>query len=88
MPIVLYSDVKIGGGGTYIVPDAIPILAKQLYKHPEGLRPDMTTREQQGVPKRPYDHGFYVNAINTVPKEAFVNATGKAGDIYLLHPLM
>jgi len=88
LPIVLFSDVKVGGGGTYIVPDAIPIMAKHLYSHPEGVMPDMSVVKDVPGPKKEFDHGFYQNAIKTIPREKFVTATGKAGDVYLLHPLM
>jgi hypothetical protein len=88
LPIVLFSDVKVGGGGTYIVPDAIPIMAKHLYAHPEGVMPDMSVVKDVVGSKKEFDHGFYQNAIRTIPRENFVTATGKAGDVYLLHPLM
>ena len=35
--IALWSDVKPRGGGTYIVPDSVAPVARQLAAHPEGL---------------------------------------------------
>ncbi|THZ02364.1 hypothetical protein D6C92_00636 [Aureobasidium pullulans] len=37
LPIVLFGDIKVGGGGTMICPDAIATMAKHLAAHPEGL---------------------------------------------------
>ena len=88
LPIVLFGDINIGGGGTMICPDAIPTMAKHLYAHPEGVMPDMTAVEGREKPYKEFDHGFYDDAVKEVEKERFRTATGKAGDIYLLHPLM
>ncbi|THV71804.1 hypothetical protein D6D27_09838, partial [Aureobasidium pullulans] len=88
LPIVLFGDVKIGGGGTMICPDAIATMAKHLAAYPEGLMPDMTCIEGRETPYKDFDHGFFDQAVKGVPKDTFKTATGKAGDIYLLHPLM
>ncbi|KEQ74055.1 hypothetical protein M436DRAFT_45137 [Aureobasidium namibiae CBS 147.97] len=88
LPIVLFSDINIGGGGTMICPDAIPTMAAHLYAHPEGVMPDMTAVEGRETPYKDFDHGFYDKAVAAVEKEKFKTATGKAGDVYLLHPLM
>ena len=88
LPIVLFSDINVGGGGTMICPDAIPTMAKHLYRHPEGVMPDMTAVEGRQTPYKDFDHGFYDDAVRKVEKEKFKTATGKAGDVYLLHPLM
>jgi len=58
LPIVLFSDVKVGGGGTYIVPAAIPIMAKHLYSHSEGVMPDMSVVKDVAGPIKEFDHGF------------------------------
>lgn len=91
LPIVLFSDVNVGGGATMICPPAISVLAKHLYAHPEGVRPDMSLRngeehEQRG-PKK-FSHSFYDEVVSKIPKDEFVCATGKVGDVYLLHPFM
>jgi hypothetical protein len=88
LPIVLFKDINIGGGGTMICPDAIPTMAAHLHAHPEGVMPDMTSIENREKPYKDFDHGFFDEAVKPVEKEKFKTATGKAGDIYLLHPLM
>ncbi|KEQ64593.1 uncharacterized protein M437DRAFT_43740 [Aureobasidium melanogenum CBS 110374] len=88
LPIVLFKDIKVGGGGTMICPDAIPTMAEHLAAHPEGLMPDMTFIEGREKLYKDFDHGFFDEAVKPVPKDRFRTATGKAGDIYLLHPLM
>lgn len=88
LPIVLFKDIKIGGGGTMICPDAIPTMAKHLAAHPEGLMPDMTPIEGREKPYKDFNHGFFDEAVRPVAKDKFRTAIGKAGDIYLLHPLM
>jgi hypothetical protein len=70
--IPLWSDIAAGGGGTYICPPAIETVANWLHDNPEGVSPRMTPRAQAA----------------TFPDEAFVEATGVVGDVYLLHPLM
>jgi hypothetical protein len=91
LPIVLFSNVNIGGGGTVICPDAISVLAKHLFEHPEGVRPDMSTLDQDAIEaaqEKANGNGYFANVVKTMPKESFLSATGKAGDVYLLHPLM
>ncbi|THX13903.1 hypothetical protein D6D13_03430 [Aureobasidium pullulans] len=88
LPIVLFGDIKVGGGGTMICPDAIATMAKHLAAHPEGLMPDMTCIEGRETPYKDFDHGFFDQAVKGVLKDRFKTATGKAGDVYLLHPLM
>ncbi|KAI5209732.1 hypothetical protein E4T38_02253 [Aureobasidium subglaciale] len=88
LPIVLFGDIRIGGGGTMICPDAIATMAEHLYSHPEGVMPDMTPIEGRTKPYKDFEHGFFDEAVKPVAKEKFLTATGKAGDIYLLHPLM
>lgn len=39
LPIVLWSDMVHQGGGTFIAPDSIRIIARKLYEHPEGIEP-------------------------------------------------
>ena len=88
LPIVLFKDIEIGGGGTMICPDAIPTMAKHLAAHAGGVMPDMTSIENRAKPYKDFDHGFFDAAVKEVAKDKFRTATGKAGDIYLLHPLM
>jgi len=83
--IPLFTDIVPGGGGTMICPEAIPKLAKWLYDHPEGVSPRMVPRDQPDF-KRERNLEFF-NTLAGSSTE-FVEATGKVGDVYLLHPLM
>jgi len=40
LTIVLWSDMRHQGGGTFIAPDSVRVIAKLLYDHPEGIDPD------------------------------------------------
>ncbi len=40
LTIVLWSDVGPRGGGTFIAPDSIRVVARYLRDHPEGVEPD------------------------------------------------
>jgi hypothetical protein len=75
--IVLWSDVLPTGGATFIAPDSIPGIARYLADHPEGVSP-------QG------DGGAYGGAFpfkDIIGScRDFREATGRAGDVYLLHP--
>lgn len=86
--IPLFTDIKPGGGGTFICPDAIPVMAKHLYDHPEGVSPHMIPRAQNPSMDSEKSLGFFSDVARSVPEDAFVEATGKVGDVYLLHPLM
>ncbi|WPJ63357.1 hypothetical protein SMAC4_05325 [Sordaria macrospora] len=83
--IPLFTDIMPEGGGTMICPEAIPILAKHLYEHPEGVSPRMAPRGDAE-----FKQEQHLNWFNNVAKSCshFVEATGKVGDVYLLHPLM
>jgi hypothetical protein len=37
LTIVLWSDMRHQGGGTFIAPDSVRIVARHLYEHPEGI---------------------------------------------------
>jgi len=86
--IPLWSDINAGGGGTYICPAAIPTVAKHLYENPDGVSSRMTPRAQNPnfVPEQGLK--WFNDLAASMPDEAFVEATGKVGDVYLLHPLM
>lgn len=56
------------------------------YEHPEGVSPRMTPRGQAPLAE-PEGLDFYNDLIRTRCSN-FVEATGKVGDVYLLHPLM
>jgi len=86
--IPLWSDIVAGGGGTFICPPAIGTVAKWLHENPEGVSPRMTPRAQN--PKFVQEQGlkWFNDLAATMPDDAFVEATGSVGDVYLLHPLM
>lgn len=37
LTIVLWSDMRHQGGGTFIAPDSVRVIAKMLHDHPEGI---------------------------------------------------
>ena len=39
LTIVLWSDMLHQGGGTFIAPDSVRVVARHLYEHPEGVDP-------------------------------------------------
>ncbi|EOA89688.1 uncharacterized protein SETTUDRAFT_167509 [Exserohilum turcica Et28A] len=86
--IPLWTDIVPGGGGTYICPAAIPHVAKHLYENPDGVSPRMTPRAQN--PDFVQENGlrWFNRLAASMPDDAFVEATGVVGDVYLLHPLM
>ncbi len=88
--IPLFTDIEHDAGGTMICPDAIPKMAEHLYQHPEGVSPAMVPRAQNPTFSSTggFDHSFYTNIAKSMPDDAFVQASGKVGDVYLLHPLM
>jgi hypothetical protein len=86
--IPLWTDVVPGGGGTLMVPSAIPAVVNRLYEHPEGCSPGMTLRREDETFDRSTRLKWYNDLIKTMPDSAFVEATGVVGDVYLLHPWM
>ncbi|KAK5107414.1 hypothetical protein LTR62_001275 [Meristemomyces frigidus] len=86
--IPLFTDINPGGGGTMICPAAIGPVAQYLHDHPEGVSPRMTSRYENPT-MEPEDHlTWFCELAKSMPKDAFVEAHGKVGDVYLLHPLM
>ncbi|KAL2811931.1 hypothetical protein BJX63DRAFT_443775 [Aspergillus granulosus] len=83
--IPLFTDIQPRGGGTMISPDAIPIIAKHLYDHPEGVSPLMTPRGQEPQPQYT-GLGFYTSLIQQCSD--FREMTGNVGDVVLMHPFM
>ena len=86
--IPLFTDIKSGGGGTMICPDAIPIMARHLRDHPDGVSPRMTPRAENPKWEPESNLDFFNNVAKAMPRESFVEVTGKVGDVFLLHPLM
>jgi len=69
--VVLFSDIHPKGGGTFIACDSVPLVARHLAAHPEGVLPG-------GFPSKDIVAGC----------RDFRETTGKAGDVFLLHPYM
>lgn len=101
--IPLFTSIRSGGGGTFICPPAIKHVASHLRDHPEGVTPYMLPRaENPGfdpkLDKQKVGLGWFNDLAKRVAEEAvargeeresaFVEVTGDAGDVYLLHPLM
>lgn len=83
--IPLFTDIKPGGGGTIICPEAIPKVAKHLYDHSEGVCPLMWPR---GHPEFKQERKRQFSLETAKSCTNFVEATGEVGDVFLLHPLM
>ncbi len=69
--IPLFTDVLPQGGATFLAADSVPVVARFLADHPEGVLPD------DFDPK-----------ILLAECRDFREATGDAGDVYLLHPYL
>lgn len=73
LTLVLWTDVRSKGGATFIAPESVGAIARLLSQHPEGLSPEEL-------------HECYEEVLSQCNE--FVEATGNAGDVYLLHPYM
>jgi hypothetical protein len=71
--IGVFSDIEPRGGGTYLACDSVGHVARLLAEHPEGLLPSELIAPVRAIVQR---------------CEAFSEATGVIGDVYLLHPFM
>ncbi|KAI0706197.1 hypothetical protein BC835DRAFT_15079 [Cytidiella melzeri] len=91
--IPIFSDIQPRGGGTYIAPDGIDMIAQYLAAHPEGViledrtfRPSTSTSTT--AKKWQDDPGFWSHLEQVKRCQHFVEVTGEVGDVVLLHPLM
>ncbi|KAI0768809.1 hypothetical protein BD413DRAFT_561666 [Trametes elegans] len=76
--IVLFNDIVPRGGGTYIAPDGIKNVVRWLYDHPEGVGGGDMAQDPDGS-----------RSICSIQScKDFVELTGNAGDVILLHPFM
>lgn len=73
LTLVLWTDVRSRGGATFIVTDSVPAVARYLAKHPEGVTPEEL-------------RAAYPQILSECNQ--FAEATGSAGDVYILHPYM
>lgn len=69
LTFVLWTDMLPKGGGTFVAADSVPVVARFLAEHPEGVLP------------RDFDYAALIGQCHD-----FVEMTGKAGDVVLLHP--
>jgi hypothetical protein len=79
LTLVLWSDVRHRGGATFVASDSVAPVARFLADHPEGVYPAGHETGAEGVPRF-----RYADLIGQCTD--FVEATGEAGDVYLLHP--
>ena len=71
LTIVLWTNMYHQGGGTFIAADSVPVIARYLAEHPEGVLPT------------DFDFPSLTRQCSN-----FIELTGDAGDVVLLHPYM
>lgn len=69
LTFVLWTDMRSHGGGTFVAADSVPVVARFLAEHPEGVLPG------------DFDYAGLIGQCRD-----FVEMTGAAGDVVLLHP--
>jgi len=69
LTIVLWTDMLPKGGATFVAADSVPVVARFLAEHPEGVLP------------ADFDYAELIGQCHD-----FVEMTGEAGDVVLLHP--
>ncbi|KAI0669131.1 hypothetical protein C8Q78DRAFT_978137 [Trametes maxima] len=93
LTIPVFSDIRPGGGATYIAPQGVAMVARYLAAHPEGVVPkhlaffpdtgdDDDGARTEDVP------GYWSHCAAARRCTAFVELTADVGDVVLLHPLM
>jgi hypothetical protein len=68
LTLVLWTDMLPRGGGTFVAADSVPVVARFLAEHPEGVLPGE------------FDYAGLIGQCRD-----FVEMTGQAGDVVLLH---
>ena len=86
--IPLFTDIKPDGGGTTLCPAALPHIAEYLYQNPAGVSPEMVPRAEDPHWNKEPARWRLDEIVKQMPADSFLEATGKAGDVYFLHPLM
>jgi hypothetical protein len=71
LTLVLWTDMLPKGGGTFVAADSVPVVARFLAEHPEGVLPGE------------FDYAGLIGQCRD-----FVEMTGQAGDVVLLHPYL
>lgn len=80
LTIVLWSDVVHQGGPTYIACDSIKPVATFLNEHREGVHPGGS---ENTIGRPNFSHRAFIESCTD-----FREATGKAGDVYFMHPFL
>ncbi|KAK7058316.1 hypothetical protein VNI00_001947 [Paramarasmius palmivorus] len=88
--IPIFSEIKPSGGGTFIAPDGIDLIARYLARHPEGVLPTGLSFTPSTTTATTYseDPGYWSHLAEVKKCQQFVEMTGEVGDVVLLHPLM
>ncbi|KAF8551689.1 hypothetical protein OG21DRAFT_1417532 [Imleria badia] len=89
--IPIFSDIKPRGGGTYICPEGIDMIAKLIAAHPQGLLPSprLCMTPSNSTYANPRDDPACWSHLHEIKRcNKFVEVTGEVGDVVLLHPLM
>ncbi len=71
LTVVLWTDIEPKGGGTFLACDSVPLVARFLAEHSEGVAPG----------------GFPFAEMKRQCTD-FEEATGRAGDVFLMHPFL
>jgi hypothetical protein len=79
LTIVLWSDVHPRGGATFLAADSVGPVARHLEAHPEGVNPMSNAGTAYG--------GFPFSDLLSQCRD-YREATGTAGDVYLMHPFL
>ncbi|KAJ4476676.1 hypothetical protein J3R30DRAFT_3292198 [Lentinula aciculospora] len=88
--IPIFSNIKAGGGGTFIAPDGIEMIARYLASHPEGVMPTGLSFTPSTTIFTDFkdDPGYWSHLKEVQNCTHFVEMSGQVGDVVLLHPLM
>ncbi|KAF5384724.1 hypothetical protein D9757_006214 [Collybiopsis confluens] len=90
--IPIFSNIKPGGGGTFIAPEGIGLISRYLASHPEGVMPTGLSFTPSTTTCAPdeykTDPGYWSHLKEVQSCTRFIELTGKVGDVVLLHPLM
>lgn len=87
---IFYQPIVPRGGGTFICPEGIPMIAKYLAAHPEGVLPmHVDFKPSTSAYANKEDDPGYFSTLKEIKRcSNFVEVTGDVGDVVLMHPLM
>ena len=85
----VYSSIQPRGGGTFIAPDGVKLIANYLAQHPEGVLPTgLSFTPSTSTYEDPKDHPEYWSHLKEIKRcKEFVELTGEPGDVVLMHPV-